>query len=215
MNYKERMKKVIEFFKNEYFSDIESHPNNKNKDPFRVLVSTILSQRTREENTFLATENLFSKIRTPEDLLKLRDKTLENLIKPSGFYRQKAKTLKKVAEALIDNFGGAVPESREKLISLPGVGPKTADVVLSHAFSKPNIAVDVHVDVISKRMGFVPKDSDYETTRKILENLTPVKERRFVNLGFVFFGREICLTAHPKCKICPLSPLCDYNQKQR
>ncbi len=210
MNDKEKMKNVIRFFKNRYFSDIESHPNNKNREPFRVLASTILSQRTREENTFIATENLFSKIKTPKELLRLDNKTLENLIRPAGFYRQKALTLKKVAEMLNESFGGKVPKDREKLMSLPGVGPKTADVVLSHAFGKPNIAVDVHVDVISKRLGLVPKGAGYETTRKTLENLTSVKERCFVNLGFVFFGREICLTARPKCRICPLRKICDY-----
>ncbi len=207
------MRKVIDLFKKRYFKDIKKHPNNYNKDPFRVLISTILSQRTREENTAKASEALFSKIKTPEELLKLDDRPIEKLIKPSGFYRQKTLTIKKVSKVLLENFNGKVPSKRKELISLPGVGLKTADVVLSHGFGEPVIAVDVHVNVCSKRLGLVNEKADYETTRKTLEELTPIKDRYIVNLGFVFFGREICLTAYPKCKVCHFNKFCEYYQK--
>ncbi len=210
MNKKEKMKTVINFFRKKYFKNISKHPNNYNKEPFRVLISTILSQRTREENTAKASEALFSRIKTPQELVKLDNRTVERLIKSSGFYRQKSKTVKRVSRILVKDFNGKVPSERNKLASLPGVGLKTADVVLSHSFGEPVIAVDVHVNVCSKRLGLVKDDADYETTRKTLEGLTPLKDREFVNLGFVFFGREICLTAYPKCKICPFNKFCEY-----
>ena len=210
MDRREKMDTVISLFRKRYFSGIRKHPNNYNKDPYRVLISTILSQRTREENTAKAADALFSRIKTPSDLLKLDEKTIQKLIRPSGFYRQKAKTIRKVSEVLLNDFNGKVPSERELLVSLPGVGLKTADVVLNHSFGQPVIAVDVHVNVCSKRIGLVSEKADYEETRKALEKLTPLKDRDLVNLGFVFFGREICLTAHPKCPICPLKKICKY-----
>ncbi|MBN2101772.1 MAG: endonuclease III [Candidatus Aenigmarchaeota archaeon] len=210
MDRKEKMDIVINLFRKRYSNEIEKHPNNYNKDPFRVLISTILSQRTREENTAKATDALFSAIKTPKELLNLNIKKIEELIKPSGFYRQKAKTIKKVAEILVNNYQGRVPGKRATLITLPGVGLKTADVVLSHSFSVPTIAIDTHVNTISKRLGLTPEGADYETIRIALESLTPLPERSLVNLGFVFFGREICLTSYPKCKTCPLKNICRY-----
>lgn len=210
MDDKEKTQRIISFFRAQYSHDIKTHPNNREREPFRVLISTVLSQRTREENTWEATKELFDEISSPRELLLLDDEKLRKLIKKSGFFRQKSRTLKMISRALLDFYKGKVPSEREDLIKLPGVGPKTADVVLSHSFGSGNIAVDVHVDVCSKRLGLVPEDADYEKTRKILEELTPPKERKLVNLGFVFFGRNICLTAHPKCGICPFSGFCRY-----
>ncbi|NOZ82067.1 MAG: endonuclease III [Candidatus Micrarchaeota archaeon] len=175
--------------------------------PFRVLISCVLSQRSREENTEIASKNLFRKADTPEKILKLSEKILEELIKPAGFYRQKARKIKAICKYVVKH---GMPRTREELMKLPGVGPKTADVVLCYGFGIPSIAVDTHVNRISKRLGLVPENSSREEVKNILEQVFPKNFWKYVNLGFVNFGREICRPISPKCSICPLQTVCDY-----
>lgn len=205
----EKMQRVLEFLRERYGKRIEERME-RNPDLFELLVTTVLSQRTRDENTSLASERLFSVVTTPEEILRLDDKELEELIRPSGTFRQKAKRIKELSRVLMRDYKNYFPRKRPELLNLPGVGFKTADVVLSYGFGEPVIAVDVHVEVCSKRLGFARKEAKYEEIRASLENLVPEKERFLVNLGFVNFGRETCRTRNPKCGECELNEICDF-----
>lgn len=212
---KQKMRKVLDFLRREYGERIEDTVD-KNLDPFKLLITTVLSQRTRDENTYTASERLFSVVTTPEEILKLEDSQLENLIRPAGTFRQKAKSIKGISKMIVREYSGSFPRKRSQLTDLPGVGYKTADVVLSYGFGRPVIAVDVHVEVCSKRLGFVGENAKYEEIRQALESLVPKSERFLVNLGFVNFGREICRTRNPKCGMCELNGICDfYKEKTR
>ena len=196
---------LIKYLKRKYGKGVVSAARSS---PFQVLIACILSQRTREENTDKAFTQLFAKAKTPKQILKLSNKELERLIKPAGFYRQKTKTIKKLCKILLDKYKGKVPNKREGLIKLPGVGDKTAAVVLSYGFGQPTIPVDVHVEVVSKRLGLVPANAKPKKVREILEKLIPKKDQLIVNLGLVHFGREICRTRNPRCESCPLKRFC-------
>ncbi len=204
---REKIRKITEVLKKFYHS---RQASVNYKDPFKVLISCILSQRTKEENTEIASKNLFKVADTPEKIVKLNIKKLEKLIKPAGFYRQKAKNIKKLSKIIIEKYNGKVPMDREELMKLPGVGYKTSAIVLSYGFWKPIIAVDTHANRISKRLGLTDWDDDVEEVRKKLEKLFPKKDWFYVNLGFVNFGREICRPVRPKCEICPLKEVCKY-----
>jgi len=200
---------LIKLLKKRYGKDIQKF-RLSNEDVFRVLITTILSQRTRDENTERAAKNLFSKADTPEKILKLSDEKLEDLIKPSGTYRQKTKRIKAVSKIILEKYGGKVPETREELISLPGVGFKTADVVLMYGHGIPSIAIDTHCNRIPKRIGLVDEKAKLEEVKGRLESLTPKKDWYIINMGLVQFGREICRSINPKCDICPISKYCNY-----
>ncbi|MBI4176912.1 MAG: endonuclease III [Candidatus Aenigmarchaeota archaeon] len=182
-------------------------------DAFHVLIGAVLSQRTRDENTDKAAKNLFSVVSHPGEIIKMRAKRLERLIKPSGFYRTKAKNIRKICEILVNDFGGNVPKDREALMKLPGVGFKTADIVSLYAYGVPTVPVDVHVDVVSKRLGLVGENAKYEEIRTTLENMFDEKEIPRINSGMVEFGQRVCLTARPKCYMCSLVRVCKYDRK--
>lgn len=173
-------------------------------DPFHVLVACILSQRTREENTEKASRALLSVAPTPERLSSLPLPRIRRLIRGVGLAGQKARNLKRTARLLLERYGGRVPETREALMELPGVGPKTADVVLCYGLGKPAVPVDTHVNRISKRLGLVREGAGLEEVRETLQRLFPVEKWHLLNRGMVLFGREICLPRHPRCGQCPL-----------
>ncbi|MDI6826675.1 MAG: endonuclease III [Candidatus Aenigmarchaeota archaeon] len=204
--------KLVKFLEERYGRDIQIFRSG-NRDVFRVLITTILSQRTRDENTERAADTLFSRADTPEKILKLSKKELESLIRPSGPYRQKAKRIKAVSKIILEKYGGKVPKTREELMKLPGVGLKTSNVVLTYGYGKPVIAVDVHVEVVSKRLGLVSQNASVKEVEEKLEELIPIKDKRNINLGMVRFGREICITRKPKCYECPLNNICPYPNK--
>ena len=172
--------------------------------PFQVLVACILSQRTREENTERAARALLSVAPTPEKLSSLPLPRIRRLIRGVGLAGQKARNLKETARLLLRRYGGKVPASREELMGLPGVGPKTADVVLCYGLGKPAVAVDTHVNRISKRLGLVEEGADPERVKEVLEGILPRDKWYLVNRGLVLFGREICLPRRPRCGQCPL-----------
>ncbi|MFH1248841.1 MAG: endonuclease III [archaeon] len=208
MNKKQKAIILCKFLKGRYkkpLLDIQ----NWHDDVFQLLISTILSQRTRDENTEKASRQLFRVASTPSKILKLNNKTLEKLIRPSGFYHQKAKKIKEVSKIILQKYNGKVPDNREGLLALPGVGYKTADVVLCYGFGKQTIPVDVHVAVCSRRIGLT-KNTDPEKIRLDIEKIFEDKCKRIINLGFVNFGREICITRNPKCNICELKKICIY-----
>lgn len=183
------------------------------EDPFKVLISCVLSQRTREENTERASKALFSIASTPEEILKMSEEEIAKIIKPVGFPKQKAKNILKICRILVENYGGKVPADKEILKSLPGVGEKTANVTLCYGFGIPCIPVDTHVNRISRRLGLVSWDAKLEEVGPTLEKIFKRKDWRLINLGMVQFGREICLPRNPRCEICPLNKICPYPKR--
>jgi endonuclease-3 len=212
MNKQKIVEKLIYFLKKRYGKEIGTHPWGR--DVFKVLIGTILSQRTRDENTEKAVTGLFAKADTPEKILKLKQKELEKLIRPSGPFRQKAKRIKSVSRIILEKYDGNIPKTREELMKLPGVGFKTADVVLMYGHGIPSIAIDTHCNRIPKRIGLVEQDADVEEVKSVLESLIPKKDWYIVNMGLVQFGREICRPVNPKCDVCPMTAYCDYYKEK-
>ena len=205
--------KLIEFLKQRYGKDIKNF-HSSNRGVFRVLITTILSQRTRDENTERAASALFSKADTPEKILKLSRKELEKLIRPSGPYRQKAKKIKEVSKIILEKYKGKIPKTREELMELPGVGFKTADIVLMYGYGIPSIAIDTHCNRVPKRIGLVDEKAHVEEVKQTLESLITKKDWYIVNMGLVRFGREICRPINPRCEICPMSRYCNYYKEK-
>jgi len=199
----ETLKKERGKFKKTAISEIQ-----ETKDPFRVLISCLLSLRTKDNVTLKASKKLFSVAKTPEELLKLSTKKIEELIYPVGFYRVKAKRIKEISKILIEQFGGKVPDSLDELLTLPGVGRKTANIVITQGFNKYGIAVDTHVHRVSNRLGFV-KTKTPEETEIELRKIIPKKYWIEFNDLFVSFGQNICTPISPKCSICPINKYCN------
>lgn len=195
---KARINQIVSFIKERYGKNIDSHPTTTSK-AFDVLIYCILSQRTREENTQIASESLLRVANTPEKIIKISVKRLQELIRKAGFYRNKSKNIKKLCKILIEKYNGRVPKTREELMSLPGVGFKTSAIVLSYGLGKPIIAVDTHVFRVSKRLGLAHEEADVEEVRESLQKIIPKKKWYLINLGFVNFGREICKPLNPLC----------------
>ena len=177
------------------------------KDPYLILISCILSLRTKDITSFPASCRLFAKAKTPKKMLKLRLSSIEKLIYPVGFYRNKAKSIHSISKDLIERFGGKVPDSKEELISLHGVGLKTANLVLGEAFDKPAICVDTHVHKVSNRLGLV-KTNTPEETEQALKELLP--KRYWTEFGrlLVIWGQNICVPVSPFCSKCAIADLC-------
>lgn len=178
------------------------------KRPFEILVYTVLSSRTKDETTIEAFKRIMKVGNTPKTIAKLSEKKLERLIKPVGFYRVKAKNLKMMCKMLNTEFGGKVPKNADALMSLPGVGIKTANIVLARVFGHDVIGVDTHVHRICNRIGIVKTKTPAETS-KILNEIIEKKYRRKLNRIFVGFGQVMCTPISPKCSICPLFDVCE------
>ncbi|ODS40286.1 MAG: hypothetical protein A7315_09040 [Candidatus Altiarchaeales archaeon WOR_SM1_79] len=200
------IKRIINILKGDY--EEFSHPD----DPFRVLITTILSQRTRDEKTHEASENLFKIISTPEDVLKIDPGEVEKAIKQVGFYRVKARTIIDVSKTLIENHGGKVPDTMEELLKLKGVGRKTANCVLLFAYNEDSIPVDTHVHRISNRLGLVKTKTPEETERE-LRKVLPKKYWKDINCLFVSHGKNVCLPIKPRCEGCKIRGYCNYENK--
>lgn len=179
----------------------------KGKDPYRILIATILSLRTQDKTTARAMERLFEVAPTLEDLLILDEAEIALLIYPVGFYRQKAKLLKKTALILKERFGGRVPNTEEELLSLPGVGKKTAALVLGKGFGIPAICVDTHVHRISNRLGLV-KSKTPDQTQAALMAIVPKQFWVELNDLLVALGQTLCHPISPKCSVCPIVGVC-------
>lgn len=182
------------------------------EDPFYILIGVLLSQRTKDEVSWSATRRLFFKAKNLDAMLNLNKKQIEKIIYPVGFYRQKAKRIKQICKILKEKYRGRVPDTREELMELPGIGLKSANIVLSYGYGKPVIAADVHVAVISRRWHLTreikPDRISEELNRKI-----PVKYRLMLNDLLVQFGKEYCRTRYPRCNVCPVLKLCPYENK--
>ena len=212
MGKAERMTAITRLMR-EHYGDIDEGPREP-RDPYRTLIGCVLSHRTRDENSRRAARNLFAEIEGPLDILAMNQDTLKELIRCSGFYNQKARNIVAISRVLVNDFGGMVPDDRETLMGLPGVGPKTADIVLSYAFGKPAIAVDVHVSRVARRLGLAPDDAGPERVKEALESLVPPDSYRFVDNAFVRHGKEYCRNSDPRCSGCFLSELCTIPSPQ-
>ncbi len=178
-------------------------------DPFKILIGTILSHRTRDENTTRATENLFSRYRTPAQLARADPREVRRLIRSSGFYNMKTKNIITASRQLVDQFGGVVPDNEEDLLKLRSVGRKTANCVLVYAFNKPAIPVDTHVHRISNRLGLV-KTKKAEDTEAELVRTVPRRYWLELNDLFVRFGQTTCRPIGPRCGDCSITDVCEY-----
>jgi endonuclease III len=183
------------------------------EDPFRVLVGTILSSRTQDATTAAACGRLFEHVKVAADLRELSEEQIQKLIYPVGFYRDKARHLKALPDVLDNRFGGVIPETIEELCELPGVGRKTANLVVSLGFGKPAICVDVHVHRISNRLGLLKTKTPFET-EMVLRQILPVKYWRGWNSYLVAFGQTRCRPVGPKCEGCPVAQYCDSSPKR-
>jgi len=172
-------------------------------DPFRILIGCIISLRTKDEVTYPATERLFARISTPAELLRLRRPTIEKLIYPAGFYRTKAERFHEISRQLIERYGGEVPDSIDELLTLPGVGRKTANLVVTLGFGKPGICVDIHVHRITNRLGWVRTRKPDETETALRETL-PRRHWIPINEILVRHGQQVCKPLSPICSECPV-----------
>lgn len=176
-------------------------------EPFRVLVGCLISARTRDEVTEAACSRLFQRIKTPRGLLKLTTRQLEKEIYPVAFYRNKAKALKSLSSDLIERFEGKVPGTLEELLTLQGVGRKTANLTLILAFDGMGICVDTHVHRIANRWGYVETDTP-EQTEQVLRKKLPLKYWQRINELLVGFGQTVCKPLSPLCSQCPVDKHC-------
>ena len=197
---------------NRYFEDRQSPIVDfievRTFEPFRVLVATILSARTKDQTTAAVSERLFKQVTSLADLRKVSLPDLERLIFPVGFYRTKARMLKKLPDAVDTLFGGTIPDTVEELIRLPGVGRKTANLVVTEAFDKHAICVDVHVHRICNRLGLLATATPLET-EMALRKLLPKRYWKMWNRTLVAYGQTLCLPRKPHCADCVIRRYCD------
>jgi endonuclease III len=177
------------------------------KAPFNVLLSTLISLRTKDQVTIEASKRLYEKVKSFKDIQRLTQKEIQGLIYPAGFYKTKALRIKEIANIIENKFNGKIPDTMEELLSLPGVGRKTANLVLILGFNKPGICVDTHVHRISNRFGWVRTKTPYET-EFALRVFLPAKYWRIINDYLVSYGQTICRPISPFCSICGLNNSC-------
>ncbi|AEP02169.1 endonuclease III [Weizmannia coagulans] len=196
----------------EMFPDARCELNHSN--PFELLIAVTLSAQCTDALVNKVTKNLFQKYKTPDDYIAVPLEELQQDIRSIGLYRNKAKNIQKLCRMLIEEYGREVPQTREELMKLPGVGRKTANVVLSVAFGIPAIAVDTHVERVSKRLGFCRyKDSVLEVEQTLMKKV-PKEEWSITHHRMIFFGRYHCKAQRPQCEICPLLDLCREGKKR-
>lgn len=179
----------------------------KNKDPFKILISCLLSLRAKDETTERISAELFKIADTPQKILDLEIQELEKIIFSTGHFRKKSRVLKSVSYEILTRFNNKVPDTKEELLSIKGIGPKTANIVLNFAFNKPTLPIDTHCHRLPNRLGWV-KTKTPEKTEKELEIILPKKYWFEFNGIFVLFGKTICQPVSPWCSNCPINGLC-------
>ena len=208
---KTREKKVLERLEKTYPGWA---PTLDFKTPWELIVALILAAQNTDENTNRITKDLFRKYRKPADYLKVPPEELEKDVFKSGFFRNKAKSIRGAAKALIDEHGGEVPRDMETLLTIPGVGRKTASILLGAAFDTPAIGVDTHVDRVARRLELAPPDEeDREKIEEALKARYPEKDWIKLNWLLILHGRQTCVAKKPRCPECPVRELCPYPHK--
>jgi len=206
---KERVKKILRILSRTY-PDVKTALRHKN--PVELLVATILSAQCTDKQVNQVTLSLFKKLRTAQDFADVPLADLEEMIHPTGFYRNKAKSIKACCKALVEKHRGKVPENMEALVQLPGIGRKTANVILGSGFGIPGIVVDTHVKRLSQRMGLT-QESDPVKIEFDLMALIPKRDWIAFSHQMIWHGRALCKARKPKCPECPLIDLCDHGRR--
>lgn len=203
------MEKILHDKKPYRFTTLKQLQAEESGDPFKILIGTILSSRTRDENTTRVVKTLFKRFRNAKELAEGNIEEVKQIIHSIGFYNVKAKRIIEVSQLIVKRFDGKVPNSIEKLLELPGVGRKTANCVLVYGFNIPAIPVDIHVHRISNRIGLV----NTKTPEKTEIELSNIIDRRYwlkLNNTFVMYGQNVCLPVTPNCKLCKLKKICKF-----
>ncbi len=198
---------------NQMFPDARAELNYQN--PFELLIAVVLSAQTTDKAVNKVTEKLFVTYPNPEALAQAQLSDVESIIKTIGLYHNKAKNIIALSQVLVEKYGGQVPQERDQLEALPGVGRKTTNVVISNAFGIPALAVDTHVARISVRLGLAKANDSVLEIEKKLNRKIPREHWLKVHHQMIFFGRYHCLAKNPKCKTCPLFDECKYKDKQK
>lgn len=191
----------------------EIHTALRYDNPWQLLVATVLSAQTTDVNVNKVTPVLFAKYATPEDLAEANPEDVEEIVRSTGYFRQKTKAIIALSKDLVDRFGGEVPADLDELVTLPGVGRKTASVVLAEAFGIPAIAVDTHVKRVSRRLGLT-ESNDPTKIEFDLRRIYPKELWAGLSMRFIQFGRDVCTARSPRCAECDLVDLCPYPDKR-
>jgi endonuclease-3 len=196
------------------FKSANPHPTTELEynSPFELLIAVVLSAQATDKSVNLATRKLFPKANTPEKILELGETELREIIKSIGLYKTKAKNILATCSMLIEEYGASVPQTREQLEKLPGVGRKTANVVLNTAFGEPTMAVDTHIFRVANRTGIARGKTVLEVELKLLKCI-PAEFRHDAHHWLILHGRYICVARKPKCAICLINDLCEYEEK--
>ncbi|SFO13098.1 endonuclease-3 [Nitrosospira briensis] len=196
------------------FRSANPHPTTEleYKSPFELLIAVVLSAQATDKSVNLATRNLFPKANTPEKMLELGETGLREAIKSIGLYKTKARNILATCNMLIEQHGGSVPRTREQLEKLPGVGRKTANVVLNTAYGEPTMAVDTHIFRVANRTGIARGKTVLEVELKLLKCI-PGEFRHDAHHWLILHGRYVCVARKPKCAICLINDLCEYEEK--
>ena len=204
MSRKERYKKILD-----YFSRKLPHAETElsYRSPYELLVAVMLSAQCTDKRVNMVTANLFKRYSTVDDFAEVDLRELQTLIKSTGFFRAKARNIKGLANVIINDFGGKVPKTLEELVTLPGVGRKTANVVLGHAFQTPGITVDTHFGRLSRRFGWTKEKDPVKVEFAVME-LIPRREWTNLSQRMIWHGRRICFARNPACGACPLAKNC-------
>lgn len=192
----------------------DAHCELEHSNPFELVIAVALSAQCTDVLVNKVTKNLFQKYKTPEDYLSVPLEELQNDIRSIGLYRNKGKNIQKLCQMLLDDYNGVVPNTQEELVKLPGVGRKTANVVVSVAYGVPAIAVDTHVERVSKRLALCRwKDSVLEVEKTLMKKI-PMDKWSVTHHRLIFFGRYHCKAQNPQCDVCPLLDLCREGKKR-
>ncbi len=196
------------------FKAANPHPTTELEynSPFELLVAVVLSAQATDKSVNLATRKLFPKANTPEKILVLGEASLLDIIKSIGLYKTKAKNILATCRLLIQHYGGIVPQTRQQLEELPGVGRKTVNVILNTAFGEPTIAVDTHIFRVANRAGIAPGKTVLEVELKLLKSI-PKEFRHDAHHWLILHGRYVCKARRPECAICIINDLCEYKEK--
>src|SRR4030043_1799293 len=206
---KNRVKEIIRILSKEI---PDSRIALKFSNPLELLIATILSAQCTDVKVNQVTADLFKMYRSSKDYAEANLAKLEEEIRPTGFYRNKARAIKKCCQELVKRFGGDVPRTLEELVTLPGVGRKTANVILGNTFGIPGIVVDTHVSRVSQRIGLTKNDDPTKIEFDLME-IVPKEERTHFSNLLIWHGRRTCTAKKPLCGTCPIRNLCDYGSK--
>jgi len=202
---KRKVQKIVDLLNEHYGTDYKCYLNHENAE--QLLIATILSAQCTDARVNIVTKDLFKKYKSLEDFANAKQEELEEDIRPTGFYRNKAKNIIECAKKIVKDYNGKVPKSIEDLTSLSGVGRKTANVIRGNIYHEPSIVVDTHVKRISKKLGFTNQDDPTKIEYELMEIL-PKKQWILYNIQIITHGRSICKARNPKCSECFLNKLC-------